>query len=79
VCIRPSQTAAFPTIAAKPEGGFKFIQPKRSCAELIHLVFLQSLGDTTFSKEPYRQTHRAYKWLQVPRFNLTINVGNDKF
>jgi len=34
------------------------------------------------SKEPYRQTdrqtHRAYKWLQVPPFNLTVNVGNDK-
>jgi len=27
LCIRPSQTAAFPTFAAKPEGGFKFIQP----------------------------------------------------
>jgi len=24
------------------------------------------------------QTHRAYKWLQVPTFNLTVNVGNDK-
>jgi len=23
------------------------------------------------------QTHRAYKWLQVPPFNLTVNVGND--
>jgi len=23
------------------------------------------------------QTHRAYKWLQVPLFNLTVNVGND--
>jgi len=22
-------------------------------------------------------THRAYKWLQVPPFNLTVNVGND--
>jgi len=35
------------------------------------------------SKEPYRQTdtqtHRAYKWLQVPPFNLTVNVGNDKY
>jgi len=38
------------------------------------------------SKEPYRQTyrqtdtqtHRAYKWLQVPPFNLTVNVGNYK-
>jgi len=34
------------------------------------------------SKEPYRQTdtqtHRAYKWLQVPPFNLTVNVGKDK-
>jgi len=41
------------------------------------------------SKEPYRhtdmhtcrhadkQTHRAYKWLQVPPFNLTVNVGKD--
>jgi len=44
----------------------------------IHLVILQSLGDTTFfSKEPYRLTHRAYKCLQVPPFNLTVNVGND--
>jgi len=25
-----------------------------------------------------RQTHRAYKGLQVPPFNLTVNVGNDK-
>jgi len=24
------------------------------------------------------QTHRAYKWLQVPPSNLTVNVGNDK-
>jgi len=34
------------------------------------------------SKSPYRQTdrqtHRAYKWLQVPPFNLKGNVGNDK-
>jgi len=48
---------------------------------LIHLVILQSLGDTIFFKEPYRQTdtqtHRAYKGLQVPPFNLTVNVGND--
>jgi len=34
VIIRPSQTAAFPTFAAK----------------LIYLVILQSLGDTTFFK-----------------------------
>jgi len=32
------------------KGGFKFIQPRRSCAKLIHLVILQSLGDTTFFK-----------------------------
>jgi len=24
------------------------------------------------------QTHRAYKELEVPPFNLTVNVGNDK-
>jgi len=24
------------------------------------------------------QTHRAYKWLKVPPFNLTVNVGNEK-
>jgi len=39
VNIRPSQTAAFPTFVA--------------CAKLIHLVILQSLGDTILSsKEP---------------------------
>jgi len=37
-------------IRSKPEGGFKFIQPRRYCAKLIHLVILQSLGDTTFFK-----------------------------
>jgi len=35
------------------------------------------------SKEPYRQTdtqtRRAYKWLQVPPFNLTVIVGNDNY
>jgi len=25
------------------------------------------------------KTHRAYKGLQVSPFNLTVNVGNDKF
>jgi len=98
-------------IRSKREGGFKFLQPTRSCAKLIHLVILQSLGDTTFFKRPLQtddihlvmleslgdatffkravqadiqkhrhtdtQTHRAYKWLQVPPFNLTVNVGND--
>jgi len=48
--IRPSHTAAFPTFAAIRKGGFKFIQPRRSCAKRIHLVILQSLGDTTFFK-----------------------------
>jgi len=24
------------------------------------------------------QTHRAYKGLQVPRFKIMVNVGNDK-
>jgi len=35
---------------------------------------------TTFFKRAVqtdRQTHRGYKWLQVPPFNLTVNVGND--
>jgi len=56
---------------------------------LIHLVILQSLSDTTFFKRAVQtnrqthrqtdtQTHRAYKWLQVPPFNLTVNVGNDR-
>jgi len=47
---------------------------------LIHLVILQSLGDTTFFKRVVQtdtQTHRAYKWLQIPPFNLKVNVGND--
>jgi len=26
----------------------------------------------------HTQTHRAYKWLQVPPFKLTLNVGYDK-
>jgi len=54
---------------------------------IIHLVILQSLGDTTFFKRAVQtdiqkshtdtRTHIAYKWLQVPPFNLTVNVGND--
>jgi len=42
--------AALPTFAA--------------CAKLIHLVILQSLGDTTFFKRAVQtdtQTRRAYK------------------
>jgi len=65
--IKPSQTAAFLTFAV--------------CAKLIHLVILQSLGDTTFFKRAIQtdsQTRRAYKWLQVPPFNQTVNVGNNK-
>jgi len=37
-------------IRSEPEGCFKFIQPRRYCAKPIHLVILQSLGDTTFFK-----------------------------
>jgi len=28
-------------------------------------------------KRTHTQTHRAYKWLQVPPSNLTFDVGND--
>jgi len=45
----------------------------------IHLVILQSLGDTTFFKRAVQtDTQSLYKWLQVPPFNLTVNVGNDE-
>jgi len=60
---------------AVPDGSVSNIR------SLIHLVILQSLGDTTLFKRAVQtdtQTHRAYKWLQVPPFNLTVNVGNDK-
>jgi len=60
---------------AVPDGSVSNIR------SLIHLVILQLLGDTTFFKRTVqtdRQTHRAYKWLQVLPFNLTVNVGNDK-
>jgi len=40
------------TDKAVPDGSVSNIR------SLIHLVILQSLGDTTSSKEPYRQTHR---------------------
>jgi len=30
-------------------------------------------------RRTHTQTHRAYKWLQVPPSNLTVNVGNDKW
>jgi len=55
---------------------------------LIHIVILQSLGDTTFFKkalqtdrhtDKHTHRHRAYKWLQVLPFNLTVNVGNDNY
>jgi len=41
----------------------------------IHLVILQSLDDTTFFKRAVQTD--TYKWLQVPPFNLTVNIGND--
>jgi len=43
--IRPSQTAAFPTFAANRKEVLNL-----SSQEDIHLVILQSLGDTTFFK-----------------------------
>jgi len=61
---------------AVPDGSVSNIR------SLIHLVILQSLGDTTFFKRAIQtdtQTHRAYKSLQVPSFNVTVNVGNDKY
>jgi len=53
-----------------------------------HLVILQSLGNTNFFKRAVcnlkravqtnrstdTQTYRGYKGLQVPPFNLTVNV-----
>jgi len=64
---------------AVPDGSVSNIR------SLIHLVILQSLCDTTFFKRAVQtdryadtQIHRAYKWLQVPPFNITANVGNDK-
>jgi len=60
---------------AVPDGSVSNIR------SIIHLAILLSLSDTTFFKravETDTQTHRAYKWLQVPPFNLTVNFGNEK-
>jgi len=42
------------------------------------MQFKKSRTDRQTDKHTDTQTHRAYKWLQVPSFNLTVNVGNDK-
>jgi len=34
--------------------------------------------DRQTDRRTHTQTHRAYKWLQIPPSNLTVNVGNDK-
>jgi len=36
---------------------------------LIHLVILQSLGDTTFFKEPYTQTDRHTEPIKGSKFH----------
>jgi len=59
-----------------------YIRPSQTAAFLT-FVILQSLAvaDTTYFKRAVQtdtQTHRAYKWLQVPIFHLTVNVRNDK-
>jgi len=47
------------------------------------VTLLSSKEPYAIYKEPYRktdrQTHRGYKGLQVPLFNLTVNVGHDKW
>jgi len=40
----------------------------------LHQTFRQK---SCTDKQTDTQTQRAYKWLQVPPFNLTVNVGNE--
>jgi len=59
-------------IRSLPEGCFKFIQPRRFCPKLIHLVILQSLGDTTFFKRAVqtdKQTHRHTEPINGSKFH----------
>jgi len=41
------------------------------------MQFKKSRTHRQTDRKTHTQTHRAYKELQVPPFNLTVNVGND--